>query len=147
MENGTQDAGDDAAFRRTVGLRIRVWRVVHDRSQDDLARLGVCLAPGPGKLLSATASAGLLGLMRSVHPSNAFGIQHAQPAGKGVRLAVKNGWTAHGGGETGQWNVNCLALWGPDLRWVLAVTLRYPIPRGLSYGAHACRRVTTALFP
>jgi transcriptional regulator with XRE-family HTH domain len=38
VENGIQDAGDDAAFRRTVGLRIRVWRVVHDRSQDDLAR-------------------------------------------------------------------------------------------------------------
>jgi transcriptional regulator with XRE-family HTH domain len=34
-ENG--HAGD-IAFRRTVGLRIRVWRVVHDRSQDDLAR-------------------------------------------------------------------------------------------------------------
>jgi transcriptional regulator with XRE-family HTH domain len=38
VENGTQEAGDDAAFRRAVGLRIRVWRVVHDRSQDDLAR-------------------------------------------------------------------------------------------------------------
>ncbi len=38
MENGTRDPGDDVAFRRTVGLRIRVWRVVHDRSQDDLAR-------------------------------------------------------------------------------------------------------------
>ena len=38
VENGTQDAGDDIAFRQTVGLRIRVWRVVHDRSQEDLAR-------------------------------------------------------------------------------------------------------------
>ena len=37
VENGSEDAGD-AAFRRTVGLRIRVWRVVHGRSQDDLAR-------------------------------------------------------------------------------------------------------------
>ena len=37
MENGSEDAGD-AAFRRAVGLRIRVWRVVHGRSQDDLAR-------------------------------------------------------------------------------------------------------------
>lgn len=37
VENGTGNA-EDAAFRRTVGLRIRVWRVVHDRSQDDLAR-------------------------------------------------------------------------------------------------------------
>lgn len=38
VENGTQDAGDDGAFRRTVGLRIRVWRVIHEQSQDDLAR-------------------------------------------------------------------------------------------------------------
>jgi transcriptional regulator with XRE-family HTH domain len=37
VANGSQHAGD-LAFRRTVGLRIRVWRVVHDRSQDDLAR-------------------------------------------------------------------------------------------------------------
>ena len=37
MEDDIEDAGD-VAFRRTVGLRIRVWRVVHDRSQDDLAR-------------------------------------------------------------------------------------------------------------
>jgi transcriptional regulator with XRE-family HTH domain len=37
VENGSGDAGD-IAFRRSVGLRIRVWRVVHDRSQDDLAR-------------------------------------------------------------------------------------------------------------
>ena len=97
-------------------------------SSRDMARLGACLAPGPGKLLSRAASAELLALMRSVEPSNAFGIQQAQPAGKGVRLAVKNGWTEHGG--AGVWNVNCLAIWGPDLRWVLAVTLRYPIARG-----------------
>lgn len=38
VQNDTQEAEDDVAFRRTVGLRIRVWRVVHDRSQDDLAR-------------------------------------------------------------------------------------------------------------
>ena len=37
VENGSGDVGD-IAFRRSVGLRIRVWRVVHDRSQDDLAR-------------------------------------------------------------------------------------------------------------
>jgi len=33
VRNGT----GDAAYRRAVGKRIRVWRVVHDRSQDDLA--------------------------------------------------------------------------------------------------------------
>ena len=34
MENGT----GDLAYRRAVGKRIRVWRVLHDLSQDDLAR-------------------------------------------------------------------------------------------------------------
>jgi transcriptional regulator with XRE-family HTH domain len=37
VENGSKDAGD-VEFRRMVGLRIRVWRVMHGRSQDDLAR-------------------------------------------------------------------------------------------------------------
>jgi transcriptional regulator with XRE-family HTH domain len=29
---------DDAAYRRAVGKRLRVWRVLHDKTQDDLAR-------------------------------------------------------------------------------------------------------------
>jgi hypothetical protein len=113
-------------------------------SSRDLARLGDCIIPGKGKFLSPQVGAPLLALMRSVDPSNAFGIQQAQPAGRGVRIAVKNGWTEHG---TGQWNVNCLGIWGPGNRWVLAVTLRYPIANGLDYGADVCRRVTTSLFP
>lgn len=28
----------DHAYRRAIGKRIRLWRVMHDRSQDDLAR-------------------------------------------------------------------------------------------------------------
>lgn len=84
-------------------------------------------------------------LMRSVDVSNAFGIQQASPAGQGVRIAVKNGWTEHG--ASGQWNVNCLGIWGSGSRWVLAVTTRYPIGEGLGYGAAVCRRVTASLFP
>jgi hypothetical protein len=30
---------------------------------------------------------------------------------------------------------------------VLAVTMRYPIARGLDYGAQVCRQVTASLFP
>ena len=112
-------------------------------SARDLARLGSCLVPR-GRVLSAKAGAELLRLMRTVSPSNAFGIPQAQPAGAGVPVAVKNGWTEHGGVR---WNVNCLALWGSGLRWVLAVTVRYPIANGLGYGAGVCRRVTDALFP
>lgn len=144
--------GADASIRKMIRTcRLTDTTVYPGRwaltqiSSRDMARLGSCLAPGPGRLLSARAGSQLLALMRSVEPSNAFGIQQAAPAGRGIRLAVKNGWTEHGG--TGEWNVNCLAIWGPELRWVLAIMLRYPIPRGLSYGADACRRVTTALFP
>jgi transcriptional regulator with XRE-family HTH domain len=32
------DTAEEALFRRTVGKRIRVWRVLNDLSQDDLAR-------------------------------------------------------------------------------------------------------------
>ncbi len=28
---------DDGAYRRAVGKRVRVWRALHDRTQDDLA--------------------------------------------------------------------------------------------------------------
>jgi hypothetical protein len=144
--------GADASIRKMIRTcRMTDTTVYPGRwsltqiSSRDTARLGVCLAPGPGRLLSRSAGAELLALMRSVEPSDAFGIQQAYPAGHGVRIAVKNGWTEHGG--PGVWNVNCLGTWGPDLRWVLAVTMRYPTGRGLSYGAEVCRRVTTALFP
>jgi transcriptional regulator with XRE-family HTH domain len=32
------DTAEETRFRRAVGKRIRVWRVLHDLSQDDLAR-------------------------------------------------------------------------------------------------------------
>ena len=32
-----QSRGVDAAYRRAVGKRIRVWRALHERSQDELA--------------------------------------------------------------------------------------------------------------
>lgn len=144
--------GADASIRKMIRVcRMTDTRVYPGRwsltqiSSRDMARLGACLTPGPGKPLNAGASKQLLDLMRTVDRSNAFGIPQAQPAGAGGPVAVKNGWTEHGG--TGLWNVNCLAVWGQDQRWVLAVTTRYPIDRGLGYGADVCRRVTEALFP
>lgn len=32
-----QSRSADTAYRRAVGKRIRVWRVLHERSQDELA--------------------------------------------------------------------------------------------------------------
>jgi hypothetical protein len=123
------------------------WWSKTEISSRDLAKLGECVVPGKGRFLSPTVGAPLLALMRSVDPTNAFGIQQVNPAGPGVRIAVKNGWTEHGGVGGGQWSVNCLGIWGHNSRWVLAVTTRYPIENGLDYGAGVCRRVTAALFP
>jgi len=144
--------GGDASIAKMIRVcRLTDTRVYRDwwsltqTSARDLARLASCLVPGGGKFLSPGVGAPLWRLLRSVDPSNAFGIQQADPLGGGRRIAVKNGWTEHGG--TGMWNVNCVGVWGRGDRWALAVTLRYPLPRGLAYGADACRRVTTALSP
>jgi hypothetical protein len=123
------------------------WWSKTEISSRDLARLGDCIVPGKGKFLSPAVGAPLLALMRSVDPTNAFGIQQANPAGRGVRVAVKNGWTEHGSADGSVWNVNCLGIWGSGNRWVLAVTTRYPATNGLGYGAGVCRQVTRALLP
>ena len=123
------------------------WWSKTEISARDLARLGDCIVPGKNKFLSPTVGAPLLALMRNVDPTNAFGIQQAHPAGPGVRIAVKNGWTLHGSSEGTVWNVNCLGIWGTGNRWVLAVTARFPATRGLDYGAGLCRRITTAVLP
>ena len=123
------------------------WWSKTEISARDLARLGDCIVPGKNKFLSPAAGAPLLALMRSVDPTNAFGIQQANPAGPGVRIAVKNGWTEHGSSDGTVWNVNCLGIWGTDNRWVLAVTTRFPDARGLDYGAGLCRRITRAVLP
>jgi hypothetical protein len=123
------------------------WWSKTEISSRDLARLGDCIVPGNNKFLSPTVGAPLLALMRSVDPTNAFGIQQVSPAGRGVRIAVKNGWTEHGSADGTVWNVNCLGIWGAGNRWVLAVTTRYPATNGLDYGAGVCRRVTRAILP
>jgi Beta-lactamase enzyme family len=123
------------------------WWSKTEISSRDLARMGDCIVPGKGRLLSPAAGAPLLALMRSVDQSDAFGIQQVSPAGRGVRIAVKNGWTEHGSADGTVWNVNCLGIWGKGNRWVLAVTTRYPAANGLNYGAAVCRQVTRALLP
>jgi hypothetical protein len=116
-------------------------------SARDLARLGDCIVPGKNKFLSPTVGAPLLALMRSVDPTNAFGIGQVHPAGPTAPVAVKNGWTEHGSSDGTVWNVNCLGIWGTNNRWVLAVTTRFPATRGLDYGAGLCRQVTRAVLP
>jgi hypothetical protein len=81
----------------------------------------------------------LIDALHRVDQDGAFGIPEALPSGTAV--AVKNGWTAHGG--TGSWNLNCLASWD---HYTLAVLTRYPIGRGQEYGAGVCRDVTAAFL-
>ncbi|GAA1994406.1 serine hydrolase [Amycolatopsis minnesotensis] len=138
------DLGGDASVARmitTCGLhdtRIHPnWWSKTTMTAGDATLLGECVARGPG--LTPQWRAKLLGLMRSVDPSNAFGIPEA-PALAGAHLAIKNGWTEHGG----TWAVNCMAIWD---HWVLAVLVRYP-DQGTEhrYGAGVCKTVAQQLF-
>ena len=104
------------------------WWSLTQISSRDMARLGACLAPGPGKLLSRAASRQLLDLMRTVEPVQR--LRHpAGPAGRRGRP---------GRGEERLDRARrhrpverqLPGVWGPGERWVLAVTLRYPIRRG-----------------
>jgi len=55
-------------------------------------------------------------------------------------VGIKNGWTAIW--ADGNWHINCLAVADG---WALAVMMRYPIDRGLDYGANVCRSVAEQL--
>ena len=37
LKHNTDLTAEEAEYRRAIGKRIRVWRVLHDRSQDELA--------------------------------------------------------------------------------------------------------------
>jgi hypothetical protein len=109
-------------------------------SARDAALMGDCVLNG--KLLSPRWHDWLLGQMRSVDPSNAFGVAEA-PALAGKEVAIKNGWTEHTTAAGSVWAVNCLAVWGG---WSLAVLTNYPAKLGQSHGADICREVAQQLF-
>jgi hypothetical protein len=55
-------------------------------------------------------------------------------------VSIKNGWTQLV--YDGNWHVNCLAVTD---KWALAVMMRYPSGRSLSYGATVCASVASQL--
>lgn len=118
------------------------WARVQMSSRDTVRMLDCVLLSD--RILPPSVRGYLLAEMRRVDRPDAFGIQDAHPAGPGVRIAVKNGWTANS--RTGLWNLNCTGVWGPDQRWVLAVMTRYDISRGQHHGERICTEVTRALF-
>lgn len=84
-------------------------------------------------------TAWLVNEAQHVSVEGSFGIAPALP--EGTTVTLKNGWTPHG--DTGVWNLNCLASWDA---WVLAVETRYPVEYGEEYGATICATVTKQLF-
>ncbi|MCO1575972.1 serine hydrolase [Crossiella sp. SN42] len=140
-----QRGSDQVILRliRTCGLTgttIKTgWWSKTRMTADDATRMGQCLFDG--RHLSPQWTKWLREEMRNVDPSNAFGIAQA-PGLAGKPLAIKNGWTEHG--ATGNWAVNCLAVWEDK---VLAVLASYPAKLGQSHGASVCRQVAEQLFP
>jgi hypothetical protein len=120
-------------------------------SARDAVRMGNCIADG--RAAGPKWTAWVLTEMTKVRGTTAAKDQHATTGGgrwgiidglpkeiiqQGV--SIKNGWTAIG--ADGNWHVNCLAI-GHD--WVLAVLMRYPIAKGLKYGANVCASVARQL--
>ena len=125
---------------RTCGVRVATshafyWSYGQITADDATRILGCVLDRAP----SYPYGGRLLDDLYHVDVDGTFGIPEA--LGPSVLVAVKNGWTAHG--ETGLWNVNCVAAWG---HYTLAVLTRYPIGRGLDHGAGVCREVTSAIL-
>jgi hypothetical protein len=155
MDRAVRDSDDQAAetmyrslgrdqifsdLERTCGVRVRTsrpfyWSFAQITANDATRILDCVLDRAP----DYPHGDRLLDDLRHVDADGAFGIPQA--LGPGVSVAVKNGWTAHG--DTGEWNVNCVAAWD---HYTLAVVTRYPIGRGLDHGADVCRDVTAAVL-
>ena len=135
--------GRDEIFtdlQRTCGVRVATSRPFYwsygQITADDATRILDCVLD---RAPSYPHGDRLLDDLHNVDADGDFGIPQA--LGPDVPAAVKNGWTAHG--DTGEWNVNCVAAWG---HYTLAVLTRYPIGRGLDDGADVCRDVTVSVL-
>jgi hypothetical protein len=135
--------GRDQIFtdlERTCGVRVRTSRPYYwawgQITAADATRILDCVLTRAPDYPNGDR---LLDDLRHVDADGAFGIPQA--LGPDVPVVVKNGWTAHG--DTGEWNVNCVAAWD---HYTLAVLTRYPIGRGLDHGADVCRDVTAAVL-
>jgi hypothetical protein len=130
------------------------WWSRTEMSPLDAVRLGRCVADGtaagptwtPWVLAQMRAVQGGVEDQQETTGGGRWGIIDGVPAAEAGALAIKNGWTAIG--SDGDWHVNNLAI-SDD--WVLAVMVRYPIAKGLQYGADVCstlaRQVITGPAP
>jgi len=125
------------------------WWSLTSMSPADSVRMGQCLADGTAAGPQWTGW--LLDTMRHVTGTvsdqqvstggGRWGIVDGLPPVLAGDLALKNGWTRTG--ADGLWHVNCLGI---SSKWILSVMLRYPIARGLQYGAGICAAVTRQLL-
>lgn len=119
-------------------------------SPRDAVRLGDCIADG--RAAGPKWTKWVLNEMSKVRGSvkeqqlksggGKWGIVDGLPAEIKAQgpVSIKNGWTPLY--YDGNWHVNCLAV---TEKWSLAVMLRYPQSKGLSYGAKVCASVASQL--
>lgn len=119
-------------------------------SPRDAVRLGDCIADG--RAAGPKWTKWVLNEMSKVRGSvkeqqlksggGKWGIVDGLPAEIRAQgpVSIKNGWTPLY--YDGNWHVNCLAV---TEKWSLAVMLRYPQSKGLSYGAKVCASVASQL--
>jgi hypothetical protein len=108
----------------------------------DQALLASALAKG--RLLDASNTRLLLGLMRNVEPTQRWGF--ADSVDPTLLPAVKNGWFEDK--DERVWRVNCMAIFDSSTLahpFSIAVITRYPSNLGIAYGQDTCRGVARAL--
>ncbi len=124
------------------------WWSLTQMTPADVVRMGLCLADGTAAGPEWTewltvAMRHVTGTVSDQHATTGggrWGIVDGLPASLAADLALKNGWTRTG--TDGLWHLNCLGI---HPLWVLAAMVRYPIARGLQYGADICATVTRQL--
>ncbi|RKN24061.1 hypothetical protein D7147_03395 [Micromonospora musae] len=119
-------------------------------SPRDAVRLGDCIADGKAAgpkwtkwvLDEMSKVSGSVSDQHETYGGGKWGIVDGLPASIKAQgpVSIKNGWTRLG--YDGNWHVNCLAVTD---KWSLAVMMRYPAGRSLSYGARTCASVATQL--
>jgi hypothetical protein len=127
-----------------------VWWSYTEMTAQDVTRLGECVKSGDAAgekwtewvLTEMTKVAGTVKQQQARTGGGRWGIIDGLPAEivKDTPVSMKNGWTAINADQ--KWHISCLAVTDD---WVLAVQTRYPIKKGLAYGAGVCGSVATQL--
>jgi hypothetical protein len=128
------------------------WWSFTEMTAQDATRLGQCVKDG--KAAGPKWTPWVLSEMTKVRGTTAAKDQHETYGGgrwgiidglpKEIAtqspVSIKNGWTPLN--YDGNWHISCLAITDD---WILAVQTRYPVAKGLKYGAKVCGTVATQL--